>query len=162
MSAWQYRVTTKYSYYIRAYIYEHINQFTACGMERNIVSLLCNDIPVSIILRYCMLHMFNTKRFLESVYLGYLCHSSQWEIAQPGYHKMAATFPATLSKAFLWLKRYIPAKVLLNFVVYCPTDDKTALTQIMVWRQTCDMSLSEIIMAYFTDTHMCHSTSLSL
>ena len=58
-------------------------------------------------------------------------------------------------------KFFILIKISLKFVPKGPINNNPALVQIMACRQTGDKPLSEPMMAYFTDSYMHHSTSMS-
>ena len=48
----------------------------------------------------------------------------------------------------------IPIRFSLKFVRRSPIDNKPALVQVMVWRRTGDMPLSEPTLTCFTDAYM--------
>ena len=52
-------------------------------------------------------------------------------------------------------------KLSKKFVLNGPTNNNTSLFYIMAWRREGDNALSEPMMAYFTDTYMHHSASMS-
>ena len=47
-------------------------------------------------------------------------------------------------------------RISLKFVPKSPIDNKTALVQVMAWRQTGDKPLPEPMLTQFTDTNMRH------
>ena len=50
--------------------------------------------------------------------------------------------------------RYIPIQISLKFVPKCPINHKLSLVQIMAWRRTGDKSLSELMIAFFTNASL--------
>ena len=50
----------------------------------------------------------------------------------------------------------ITIKISLKFVPKGPIDNKSALVQVMAWRQTGDKPLPEAVMIQFTDAYMRH------
>ena len=73
---------------------------------------------------------------------------------------MVPIFQKTYSNAFSWMKKmYILIKISLKFVPKGPINNIPAQVQIMAWRRPGDKPLSESMMAWFTDTDMCHSAS---
>ena len=52
-------------------------------------------------------------------------------------------------------------KISVKFVPGSPIDNKLALFQVIAWRQTGDMPLSEPMITQFIDTYMCHSVQVN-
>ena len=52
--------------------------------------------------------------------------------------------------------RTIPIQISLKFVRKSPIDNKSALVQVMAWRQTGDKPLPEPMMTQFTNAYMQH------
>ena len=55
----------------------------------------------------------------------------------------------------------IPTQISLKFVPKGPINNIPELVQIMAWRRTGDKPLSETMMAWFPDSYMRHSASMS-
>ena len=68
---------------------------------------------------------------------------------QNGQHLANGIFKCTFFN-----KNLILTKISLMFVFEGPNDNMPVLVQMMVWRQTCNKSLSEPMMAYYTDACM--------
>ena len=68
---------------------------------------------------------------------------------------MAAILADNISKClFLNENDRIPIQISLKFVPRSPTDNKSALVQVMDWRRIGDKPLPESMMTQFTDTYM--------
>ena len=56
---------------------------------------------------------------------------------------------------------YILIRISLKFIHMGLTDNKSALVQVMVWRQTGDKLLPETLLTQFTDAYMQHKGEMS-
>ena len=71
--------------------------------------------------------------------------------------KMATVLADDILKCiFLNENDDIPIEISLKLVPRSPINNKSALVQVMAWRQTGDKPLSEPMMNQFTDAYMCH------
>ena len=70
---------------------------------------------------------------------------------------MAAISQTTFSNTFLWMKSCVfLSKISLKVVPKGLIDDKSALVQVMAWRQTGDKPFPEPMMTQFIDAYMRH------
>ena len=109
--------------------------------------------------------------FLSHTYRIEMAPHPQWSstpatIWDACYHIEAETngrhFPGNIFKCILFNKNVLISIIIsLKFVPKVAIDNKPALVQIMAWRLTGNKSLSEPMMAKFTDTYMHHRVSMS-
>ena len=70
---------------------------------------------------------------------------------------MAAILGDNIFKCIFWHeKNKIPIQISLKLVPRGPIDNKPALVQVMVWRQTGDKPLPEPMMTQFIDAYIRH------
>ena len=76
------------------------------------------------------------------------------EMNSSSLDEMAIILQMAFSKAFLWVKSFVKVWISLKFVPKGPIDNKGALFQVMVWRQTGNKPLPELMLTQFTDANM--------
>ena len=58
-------------------------------------------------------------------------------------------------------KFFISVQISLKFVPEGPSDNKSALVQVLAWRRSGNKPLYEPMVASFNDAYMCHSAWMS-
>ena len=78
-----------------------------------------------------------------------------------GLNKMAGILQKAFSNAPHQWKVWIPTKIYLQFVPNVPTDERSALVQVMAWHRTDNKPLPEIMLSTITDVTSRHYVTMS-
>ena len=139
----------------RSPLYTTVNEIRHVLLLFHIMSYL------SFIYRHCV-HSARLHDHYISLYVCCGSYSIRRRIIQYIEAESKWHFPDDIFKCiFLNENVAILSKISMKFVPKGPIDNNPPLVLIMAWHRTGDKPLSEPIMAYFTDTYMCHSASMS-
>ena len=79
-----------------------------------------------------------------------------------GWGKMVPILQMTFSSAIFMKENFwISNKISLEYVPWAQFHNNSTLAQVMAWHLKGNKQLPEPMMTKFTDTYMCHSTSMN-